>query len=492
MSMPLNPSQYQYQYIQQFDSPTHITMGSQTTQPGFSEYSLDGSPTSVSATVGAHGHNGNLGYGDVHGYNGNLGNLVSGCMESPNGNLGSGVANSHGEFSSNGIGDVNGNLGSGGAYSNGEYGFGGYSNGESSFGGTGGVNGNLGLGGAYSHGDLISGGAGGLNANLGSAGAYFNQGNFASGRMSDVGRVGVDGHVGNLGLRSTYGENVNACSGDVLDLGYVSGDSGYHSNVSDKDKEDNDDLENGLGYPEEDNRVVTPIYILYKVYLQRVHTDPQAPAKSTLLVPEGKPTTWLTNITGWKLKCFKKGAGAALSRRPKLQDCQIDNEARNTLTWTVWIMGDTVYPKVHPVTLDTNLKFEQSKQAKEGQGNGMFFSLLTCVQQLSTMGVLAIAKKAISKMAKPLLNQYISTQAATFYCDTPKTLQVESVSALAKGKNVFVRAATGYGKTRISKMFFNLFKDSKVVVLVLDPLDSLGDDQARGKSTDEHHCNQFE
>ncbi|KAI9600625.1 hypothetical protein H4Q26_000413 [Puccinia striiformis f. sp. tritici PST-130] len=64
MSTPLNPSQYQYQYIQQLDSPTRITMGSQTTQTGFSEYSLDGSPTSVAATVGVYGHNDNLGYGD--------------------------------------------------------------------------------------------------------------------------------------------------------------------------------------------------------------------------------------------------------------------------------------------------------------------------------------------------------------------------------------------------------------------------------------------
>ncbi|KAH9446703.1 hypothetical protein Pst134EA_030610 [Puccinia striiformis f. sp. tritici] len=105
------------------------------------------------------------------------------------------------------------------------------------------------------------------------------------------------------------------------------------------------------------------------------------------------------------------------------------------------------------------------------------------------MSVLAIAKKhpgklpkAISEIAKPLLNQYISTQAATSYHDTPKTLQVESVLALAKGKNVFVRAGTGYGKTQISEMFFNLFKNSKVVVSVLNPLDSLGDDQVREKA----------
>ncbi|KAI7935056.1 hypothetical protein MJO29_016319 [Puccinia striiformis f. sp. tritici] len=96
MSTPLNPSQYQYQYIQQLDSPTRITMGSQTTQTGFSEYSLDGSPTS----------------------NGNLDNLVPGRMESPNGNLGSGVAYGHGDLISGGVGGHNANLESAGAYFN--------------------------------------------------------------------------------------------------------------------------------------------------------------------------------------------------------------------------------------------------------------------------------------------------------------------------------------------------------------------------------------
>ncbi|POW16558.1 hypothetical protein PSHT_06596 [Puccinia striiformis] len=283
------------------------------------------SPTSVPASViSVHGHN-NFGYGNTNGHNGNRDNLVIGCMESLNCNVGSGVAYSNSEFSSGGIGGVSGNLGSGGT---------------------------------YNHGDLISGGVRGLNTNLGSAGAYFNHGNFGSGRMSDVGFAGMDRHVGNLGLRSTYGENVNPCSGDIFGSWlYVSGNSGHHSNVSDEDMEDNNDLENGLGDPEEDMQVVTPIYTLCNVYLPRVHTNPQVPAKSTALEPEGILAPWLTNITGQSLKCF--GAGAALSGRCKLQDCLIDNKARNTLSWTVWIVGNTFYPKAHPVTLDTNIEFEQ-------------------------------------------------------------------------------------------------------------------------------------
>ena len=76
------------------------------------------------------------------------------------------------------------------------------------------------------------------------------------------------------------------------------------------------------------------------------------------------------------------------------------------------------------------------------------------------------------------LTQYITTHAAYFYKDTPKPLQVEVVSALVQGKNVFVRAGTGFEKTCISKMFLNLFK-TKVVVLVLNHLDSLGNNQVK-------------
>ncbi|PLW26717.1 hypothetical protein PCANC_26205 [Puccinia coronata f. sp. avenae] len=81
------------------------------------------------------------------------------------------------------------------------------------------------------------------------------------------------------------------------------------------------------------------------------------------------------------------------------------------------------------------------------------------------------------------LDQHITNTSIAFYHDQPKSLQVKTVSVLARGENCFLRAGTGYGKTRISEMFLNLFAGhNQAVVLVLNPLDSLGDDQVREKA----------
>jgi len=78
--------------------------------------------------------------------------------------------------------------------------------------------------------------------------------------------------------------------------------------------------------------------------------------------------------------------------------------------------------------------------------------------------------------SKEELHQLIVKSAVDFYHDQPKDLQVKAISQLVHGNHCFVCAGTGFGKTRIAEMFFNLFK-TKSVVLVLNPLDSLGDDQ---------------
>lgn len=53
-----------------------------------------------------------------------------------------------------------------------------------------------------------------------------------------------------------------------------------------------------------------------------------------------------------------------------------------------------------------------------------------------------------------------------------------SVCTVARGRDVCLLAGTGYGKTRIAESFRILFKQSvKVIVLVLNPLDALGDNQ---------------
>ncbi|POV94560.1 hypothetical protein PSTT_16782 [Puccinia striiformis] len=84
--------------------------------------------------------------------------------------------------------------------------------------------------------------------------------------------------------------------------------------------------------------------------------------------------------------------------------------------------------------------------------------------------------KEVVNLSNNRLKEHITSASIKFYHDEPKDLQVQAVSALVQGENYFLRAGTGYGKTRISEMYYMLFK-SKVVVLVLNPLDSLGNDQ---------------
>ena len=74
------------------------------------------------------------------------------------------------------------------------------------------------------------------------------------------------------------------------------------------------------------------------------------------------------------------------------------------------------------------------------------------------------------------MSDHITTKSIELYSDPPKPLQVEAVLSLVEGNHTFVRAGTGFGKTRISEMYFGLIR-RKAVVLVLNPLDSLGDDQ---------------
>ncbi|OAV98880.1 hypothetical protein PTTG_25548 [Puccinia triticina 1-1 BBBD Race 1] len=66
--------------------------------------------------------------------------------------------------------------------------------------------------------------------------------------------------------------------------------------------------------------------------------------------------------------------------------------------------------------------------------------------------------------------------------EPPKQVQVDAVKSLVHGRHTFVMAGTGCGKSRISKMYYNLFaKTKKAVILVLNPLDALGDNQVKEK-----------
>lgn len=64
------------------------------------------------------------------------------------------------------------------------------------------------------------------------------------------------------------------------------------------------------------------------------------------------------------------------------------------------------------------------------------------------------------------------------YHQEPKPLQVDTVVSLLNGENTFLLAGTGFGKTRIAETFYHLYKKGqKVIVLVLNPLDALGENQ---------------
>ncbi|KNE89797.1 hypothetical protein PSTG_16756 [Puccinia striiformis f. sp. tritici PST-78] len=98
-----------------------------------------------------------------------------------------------------------------------------------------------------------------------------------------------------------------------------------------------------------------------------------------------------------------------------------------------------------------------------------------------TKGV-TLRQKLCEKM-DDTLKDYIKTTALKKYKQEPKPLQVEAVFHLAKGHNTFLLAGTGYGKSRISEMYFDMIPgDQRAVVLVLNPLDALGENQVLEKN----------
>ncbi|OAV96375.1 hypothetical protein PTTG_04047 [Puccinia triticina 1-1 BBBD Race 1] len=72
--------------------------------------------------------------------------------------------------------------------------------------------------------------------------------------------------------------------------------------------------------------------------------------------------------------------------------------------------------------------------------------------------------------------------AAVYGPQPPKQVQLDSVIDLIHRCDTFVLAGTGVGKTRITEIYWDLFpKYKKPIVLVLNPLDSLGDNQVQEK-----------
>lgn len=67
---------------------------------------------------------------------------------------------------------------------------------------------------------------------------------------------------------------------------------------------------------------------------------------------------------------------------------------------------------------------------------------------------------------------------ARWFDDEPSNVQLQTAVSLANSQNTFLLSATGSGKSRVSELFFLMFpKVKKAVILVLNPLDALGDNQ---------------
>ncbi|KAH9458959.1 hypothetical protein Pst134EA_019111 [Puccinia striiformis f. sp. tritici] len=90
-------------------------------------------------------------------------------------------------------------------------------------------------------------------------------------------------------------------------------------------------------------------------------------------------------------------------------------------------------------------------------------------------------RKLLDKSDENLM-EYIRKAAFEKYKQEPKPLQIKATFNLAKGRNTFLLAGTGYGKSRLSEMYIDLFpKSQRAVVLVLNPLDALGENQVLEK-----------
>jgi superfamily II DNA helicase RecQ len=87
-------------------------------------------------------------------------------------------------------------------------------------------------------------------------------------------------------------------------------------------------------------------------------------------------------------------------------------------------------------------------------------------------------------MEKPdqSLSAAIGHRALKRYSVPAKPLQIDTVLNLARGRNVMLHAGTGFGKSRVAEMYYDLVpKHIKAVVLVLNPLDALGNNQVSEK-----------
>ncbi|POW20083.1 hypothetical protein PSHT_03932 [Puccinia striiformis] len=97
-----------------------------------------------------------------------------------------------------------------------------------------------------------------------------------------------------------------------------------------------------------------------------------------------------------------------------------------------------------------------------------------------TTGI-TLNKKLMAMQDGPLARA-IDLKAVKKYGVPAKPLQTTAVLNLARRRNVFLLAGTGFGKSQIPEMYFKLMpKKQAPVVLTLNPLDALGNNQVLEK-----------
>ncbi|KAA1070012.1 ATP-dependent DNA helicase sgs1 [Puccinia graminis f. sp. tritici] len=70
--------------------------------------------------------------------------------------------------------------------------------------------------------------------------------------------------------------------------------------------------------------------------------------------------------------------------------------------------------------------------------------------------------QALEMASDTELKKTISQSGLTKYGQECKKLQVESVLSLLRGKNTFILAATGFGKSRIPELYLNLLTKDRL------------------------------
>ncbi|POW02979.1 hypothetical protein PSTT_11419 [Puccinia striiformis] len=102
--------------------------------------------------------------------------------------------------------------------------------------------------------------------------------------------------------------------------------------------------------------------------------------------------------------------------------------------------------------------------------------------QKSNLSSNLLLSKSIREMSRGDLFVHITNIVNKYYNEALKPLQMQTVINLVHRKNTFVLAGTGFGKTRIAEVYWHLFPAyRKPVILVLNLLDTLGDNQVSEK-----------